>query len=264
MLVLLAIVLSLSAQARPPTGEEIRAALAELQTHATYPLPLLSASRLEALVSGEVVRTIDRPAGAGGLRRASALMITAVDRDLMWLSCQDPHFSGDPSVKELRLELKPPDDAIWFGIADLPAPVSDRRWVVRSWNNHALAESTNGRAWEHPWKSKTYDASVLRQRVVGEELPEVDAEAFDEAVPTGANHGAFLAVRLAGGHTLFGYHTTFDPGGHIPDWMVARWAHAGLETAFRRYEKRAREIIPEHFSASHAPVYGGDGQPVMP
>lgn len=256
--------LILSAEARPPTLAEIRTAIAEYQSGAVYALPALEADQLEALLDGEVVRFVDKPAGGMGVRRATGLMLTDVARARMWLACQDAHFTGDPSVHELRLALRPPDDATWFGLVDVPAPFSDRRWVVRSWNNHALAATTAGRAWEHPWENAPADPRRLRARVLAGDVPGVTAEMFDNAVETPVNHGAFLAVTLPGGQTLFGYHATFDPGGGLSDWLVARWAHAGLEKGFRRYEARARDVIPSHHGAGHVPVYGGDGRPVAP
>lgn len=253
-----------TALARPPTDAEVRTALGEFASGAAYKLAVLEPSQHEELLAGEVVRFVDVPAGADGVRRVTALMITDVPRAQMWLACQDPHFTSDPSVHELRLALKPPDDALWLGLVDLPSPVSDRRWVVRSWNNHALAAATEGRAWEHPWELASTDPGALRSRIAAYEAEPVTAEMFDAAVVTPVNHGAFLAIRLPGAHTLFGYHATFDPGGGLSDWLVARWAHAGLERGFRRYEARGRDVIPNHYGAGHLPVVGGDGAPVRP
>jgi hypothetical protein len=254
--------LILSAHARPPTEDELRGALAEFGGGAVHQLATLAPVQREALLSGEVVRFVDQPTGAGGIRRVTALMITDVPRAQMWLACQDPHYNADPSVHELRLSLQPPDDAVWMGLVDLPAPVSDRRWAVHSWNNHALASSTGGRAWEHPWELASPDLADTRQRIEAGEAAGVSPEMFDEAVDTPVNHGAFVAIVLPGGHTIFGYHATFDPGGGLSDWLVARWAHAGLERGFRRYEARGRELIPDHYGEEHAPVYGGDGLPI--
>jgi hypothetical protein len=255
---------ALPAAARPPTEAEVRAAVADFDAAAVYRLPALGEARMAALLRGEVVRFVDQPGGGTAVRRAMGLMLTDVPRDRMWLACQDHHFMGDPAVHELRLSVDPPDDAIWFGLADLPAPIADRRWVVRSWNNHALAAATGGRAWEHPWELARTDEAALAARIAAGELPAVDADMFAAAVDSPVNHGAFLAVALPGGHTLFGYHATFDPGGGIPDWLVARLAHAGLERGFRRYEARGRDVIPTHYGATHPPVVGGDGRPVAP
>ena len=251
-----------AAYARPPTVAEVVDALAEFDRGAVHPLVQLDPEQLTALVAGEVVRSIDQPGGAGSVRRATALMVTDVPRGRMWLACQDPHFQGDPSVHEMRLSLSGRDDAVWYGYADLPPPLDDRRWVVRSWNNHTLAERTDGRAWEHPWVLGAAASGTVEARLAAGELPAVTVEMHEAALPTPVNHGAFLALRLPGGRSLFGYHATFDPGGGVPDWLVARLAHAGLERGFRRYESRGRDVIPSHYGQSHAPVYGGDGVPV--
>jgi len=252
------------ALARPPTVAEVEAALSGFSSGAAHELVELDATQLEALVSGEVVRVIDQPGGEGAVRRATALMVTDVARRQMWLACQDPHFQGDPSVHEVRLSLSGPDDALWYGFADLPSPLDDRHWVVRSWNNHALAEASGGRAWEHPWQRGPVGPDAFESQVTQVALPDVTPERFAAALSTPVNHGAFLALELPGGGSIFGYHATFDPGGSVPDWLVARLAHAGLERGFRRYEARARDIIPTHYGAGHAPVYGGDGVPIAP
>lgn len=252
------------ALARPPTVAEVETALARFSAGAVYTLAPLDAAQLDALVSGEVVRLIDQPGGEGAVRRATALMVTDVPRRQMWLACQDPHFQGDPTVHELRLSLTGPDDALWYGFADLPPPLDDRHWVVRSWNNHALAEASGGSAWEHPWEIASVGPADVVDQVTGGRLPAVTIERFAEALSTPVNNGAFLALELPGGGTIFGYHATFDPGGAVSDWLVARLAHAGLERGFRRYEARARDVIPTHYLEGHAPVFGGDGVPVAP
>ena len=252
------------ALARPPTVAEVQAALTTFSSGAAHTLVDLDTTQLGALASGEVVRVIDQPGGEGAVRRATALMVTDVSRRQMWLACQDPHFQGDPSVHEVRLSLAGPDDALWYGFADLPLPLDDRHWVVRSWNNHALAHESGGRAWEHPWEGASVGLEAVEGWVSEGRLGAVTEERFSEAVFTPVNHGAFLAIELPGGGSIFGYHATFDPGGVVPDWLIARLAHAGLERGFRRYEARGRDVIPTHYRAGHAPVYGGDGVPIAP
>jgi hypothetical protein len=239
-------------------------AVAAFNQHAHYRLPDISEPELAALLSGEVVRWIDRPNGPDGHRRAAALILTSVGRDAMWLACQDPHFLGDPSVHELRLTLRPPDDADWFGLLDLPAPFDDRYWMVRSWNNHALSVATGGVAWEHPWTSIAGDLDRVRTAAEAGEIVAVTAAGVDEAILAPSNDGAFVAIALPGGGSLFGYHATFAAGGNIPDWAVTRWAYSGLERAMRNYVDRATTVMPGHYGASHAPVVGGAGQAVPP
>lgn len=244
----------------------LRAALEEFNAHAVWTLPELEAAQLEALLAGEVVRWVDRPEGPEGPRRAAALVLAEASRELMWLAAQDLHFQGDPSVHEVRLALRPPDDADWYGYLDLPGPFADRHWLVRSWNNHDLARATEGRAWEHPWRHLEGELEPLlvevRARAAAGELGPVDAERVDKAVLSPSNHGAFVAISLPDGRTLFGYHAVFQAGGYIPDWAVTQWAYGGLEKAMRRFEHRATELIPGHYGPDHADVIGGDGRRV--
>lgn len=241
-------------------------ALEEFNAHAVWTLPPLEADQLQALLEGEVVRWVDRPSGEDGPRRAAALILAEASRELMWLAAQDLHFQGDPSVHEVRLALRPPDDADWYGYLELPAPFSDRHWLVRSWNNHDLARQTEGRAWEHPWRHLEGELAPLleavRARAAAGEVGPVTPERVDKAVLSPTNHGAFLAISLPDGRTLFGYHAVFQAGGHIPDWAVLQWAYSGLEKAMHRFEERAKTEIPGHYGPDHADVIGGDGQRV--
>ena len=246
----------------------LRQTLETFNEHAVWTLPALDEAQLGELLSGEVVRWVDKPQGEEGPRRAAALYLASASRDRMWLAAQDPHFQGDPSVHELRMDLRPPDDADWYGLLDLPAPFSDRQWVVRSWNNHALSEATEGRAWEHPWRSMEGDLSAFLERVkvaaAAGEVGPLTPEDIDKAVLTPANHGAFVAMALPDGRCLFGYHAIFQAGGGIPDWAVTQWAYSGLDKAMRRYEARALEEIPAHYAPGHSPVVGGGGSAVLP
>ena len=190
-----------AAFARPPTVAEVTAALAEFDEGAVHPLVHLGPEQLAALVEGEVVRSIDQPGGAGSVRRATALMVTDVPRGRMWLACQDPHFQGDPSVHEMRLSLSGRDDAVWYGYADLPPPLDDRRWVGRSGNNHSLAERPVGRAWEQPGVLGTAASGTVEARLAAGEMPAVTVEMHAAALPTPVNHGAFLAWTPPGGRS---------------------------------------------------------------
>lgn len=249
-------------------GEAISQGLARFNAHAVWPLPTLSGPQLRELLGGDVLRWVDKPLGEAGPRRAAALFLSDQPKERVWLALQDPHFQADPAVHELRLTLRPPDDADWYGLLDLPAPFKDRQWVVRSWNNHALHAATGGSHWEHPWRSFSGDVgdslAAARQRAAAGEFGSVTPEQIDGAITSPANHGAFLAIELPESQTLFGYHAAFDAGGHIPDWAVVQFAYAGLDRAMRRYARRAQEDIPAHYGPAHAPVMGGDGAAVSP
>ncbi len=228
---------------------------------AVFPVPVPEPADRARLLGGEVLRWVDKPDGE---RRAVALMVSDVPREQLWLACQDAHYASNALVHERRLSLKEPDDALWYGLLDTPQPFTDRQWAVRSWNNHALARATDGAAWEHPWRRRTLDRAPIRALAAAGEIGPVTPEMVDKAIEVPANRGAFFAIELPSGQTLFGYHATFQVGGGIPDWAVTQWALSGLESTFRAYERRALEVIPAHYVAGHAPVMAGDGTPVPP
>lgn len=252
--------LGLPAAAASPA--ELRAAIGAFNAAAEFPLPTLTDKHLQQLIAGEVVRIIDQPADPNAPRRATGLLVSAAPRDAVWVACQDQHFPQSSEVRELRLRFTPPDRAVWYGLVDLPRPFADRHWVVESWNNHALARATGGRAWEHPWRERLEQLPAARDQVLAGKVKGVDVAAFDGAVATPANSGAWVAVALPDGTSLFGYHATTVIGGNVPEALMLRYVHATLEGTLRTIEARAREVIPGHYAAAHAPVIGGDGEGV--
>lgn len=250
--------------AAAPSPAEVRTALAEFNAAAVFPLPGLSDKQLQRLLAGEVLKIIDRPGGEDTPRRGVGLLWTPASRDQMWLACQDLHFTQNDSVTELRLSLEPPDKALWYGIVDLPRPFSDRHWVVEVWNNHAMAQKTADRAWEHPWRSAPGALDRAQAAVEAGKVRGVDAERFGDAVHMPANQGAWVAVSLPDGSSVFGYHNASVLGGNIPESLMVRYVASTLERTLKDIEKRAQQTIPGHYVAGHAPVVGGAGTAVPP
>jgi hypothetical protein len=262
-----AVILMLLAPALAQTvnADVIQTTLSRFNEHAVFKIPPLDPDQIEDLLTGEVVRWVDRP-GDEGNRRAVGLYIANQPQDRMWLSFQDLHFQGDPSIFELRLDVNPPDDTLWYGLLSVPKPFQDRQWLVRSWNNHALSAATGGEHWEHPWRSLEGDQTdrleYVKTRAAAGDIGPVTADDVTKAILTPANYGAYLAIQLPDGRTLFGYHAVFIAGGNIPDWAVVQFAYAGLNRALRAFEARARDEVSSHYDAAHVPVIGGDGLPV--
>ena len=162
------------------------------------------------------------------------------------------------------MSLQPPDRARWYGIVDLPRPFSDRHYVVDVWNNHELAAATDGRAWEHPWTLVPGGVASARSLVAEGKVPDTDLSMWESAVETPTNLGAWVAVELPDGGSLFAYHAATRVGGNIPEGMMLQYVKATLDATLRAVEKRARQTVPGHYTAGHAPVVGGDGSPVAP
>lgn len=241
------------------TPDELRAALAHCARSAT-PMPAFDDAQIAALLRGEVVRSLERPPDDRP-RRAVAALLSPTSREDLWWAAQDPHFSVVDGLVEARLRTSSADAHSWYGFLDAPRPVADRHWVVDSWNNHALAEASGGRCWEHPWRLAADGLDLARAAHERGDIRGVSSEAFASAIWVPTSEGAWFAVTTGGPNTLFVYHTSASMGGAIPDWVVGRYIYGGLETMMRGLESRARER-PGHYVHGHAPVFDGAGRPL--
>lgn len=262
--ILPAAVLALSASpALAATDAEVTAAIASFNAAAQYPLPVLGAAQRKKLLDGDVVKVVDSAADGSGARRAVGLMVTDVDRDAMWVACQDPHFSTTSVVNEYRVSFTPPDKALWYGILDLPMGFSDRHWLVSVRNNHALAEATGNAAWEHPWKLVPGGVARVEDAVKAGKVENTSHSMWAEAIETPTNIGAWVAVALPSGGTLFAYHGATRVGGNIPEGLMLQYIKSTLDGLLRGVESRARSKVPGHYTAAHgATVVGGNGEAV--
>lgn len=253
VLALLAIVAAAVA-APPPT--ELSAALARFNRHAAFALPALSASQLDELSGGDVVRILERR--DDGDVRAIGLKVVRADQRDVWVAAQDTHYVATEGLTELRLSKDPATGkAIWYGHLDLPSPFKDRHWVVSVWNNHALHAATDGQAWEHPWKLARAAVPDARAAAAAGRIRGIDAARFDDAILTERNRGAWIAIELEGPWALVGYHATTVVGGSIPDGLMARAVHLRMRSLLRDLETRATTVVRSHYTPGHEPLPAG-------
>ncbi len=238
---------------------EVRAALRTYDGSAVHKAPKLSDAQLQALVDGACVRVLKPNDDPDGPSAATGMILSSVPRGDLWVAAQDPHTVVDPDLTEFVVDQVGPDEAVWYGYWDLPRPVKDRQWVVRSYNNHALAKATDNVAWEHVWELVPDGLDMVRPMVSSGRSNGVDLAQVDGAIFTPVNKGSWFMVAI-GDRTLLGYQATSVVGGAVPDWLVARLAMARLESVLRGVEERAKGWVGEHYTSTHAGVYGGDGQ----
>ena len=237
----------------------LRSALQTYDAGAVHKAPKLSDDQLQKLIDGDCVRVLAANADPNGPSAATGLVLSSVPRPDLWVAAQDPHTQVDPDLVEFIVDQIGPDEAIWYGHWDLPRPVKDRQWVVRSYNNHALATSTGNQAWEHVWTLVPDGLAQVRPMVQDGRSNGVGMDQVDDAIFTPVNRGSWFMVAV-GDQTLLGYQATSVVGGAVPDWLVARLAMARLESVLRGVEDRARTWVGDHYTASHPGVFGGDGQ----
>lgn len=241
------------------TVDSIRTALETYDSGAVHHAPKLTDAQLQQLIEGDCVRVLKANDDPNGPSAATGMVLSSVPRPDLWVATQDPHTVVDPDLTEFIVDQVGPDEAIWYGYWDLPRPVKDRQWVVRSYNNHQLASATDNQAWEHVWTLVPDGLERVRPLVQDGKAKGVGMAQVDDAIFTPVNRGSWFMVAV-GDKTLLGYQATSVVGGAVPDWLVARLAMARLESVLRGVEDRARTWVDGHYGGAHAGVYGGDGQ----
>jgi len=245
----------------PPIAHPVNQALLQFNAHATFAVPLLDAEQLESLDQGDVLRIVERHADRDQPARALAFKLSAHPMQALWVASVDPHLTVDPDLIERRLS-RTGHKELWYGYYDLPYPLSDRHWLVESWNNRRLARATAGRAWEHAWRLAEGRMDQARAYVSAGHIQGVTLESMDSAVQTPHNHGAWVVLRLSDGRSLLGYHATSTVGGSIPDWLVLQLVRGKLQALLERVDARCEQLVPSHYTASHPHLESGDGTPL--
>ena len=252
--------LSLFSAATAATVEEISAAIEEFNQYAKFPFPALSQKQLNALADRELVRRLDAKGSSDSPYRVMGFLVTDVPRDHFWVACQDPDFSATPGITEKAMGFQPPDKLRWYGVMNLPTPFEDRHWVVDVSNNHAMAQATENRMWEHLWELVPDTRVVAREFVAAGNIDGVDLDRFDKAVELAGNEGAWAAIRLPDSLTLIGFYTSLNLAGNIPESLAARFGNATMKTMMFRMEERGKTVIPSHYvEPLQCHVFGGDG-----
>ena len=257
-----ALALSGTPGARAATADEVAVAIATFNRYATNPIPTLDDRDLGHLVGGDVVRLIHASESEDKASSAVGMMLTSTSRDALWIAAQDEHTQVDPGLTELRIESLGPDQALWYGYWDLPSPVRDRQWVVSSLNAHAVADRTDGMGWEHVWTLVDGGQERARPHVASGAVGAITVDQLESAIYTPVNEGSWFMLQMPDGSTLCGYQARSVVGGAVPTWLVTRLVLSRMESMLRDLDNRARSWSPAHYTAQHAPVYGGAGTPI--
>ena len=110
------------AESRPPTGDELVAAVDEFNRTARFPLPSLDEDGQQTLC-GDVLRLLERSTIPGEASRAVGLVLTDVPRNQVWVSCQDLHFAQNEKWLRrcftVRMSMNTPGLDCWISfVAD--------------------------------------------------------------------------------------------------------------------------------------------------
>jgi hypothetical protein len=259
----LALLRAAIAAAPAPTGPGIDAAVigdtfARFNAVAHTPLPVPAPDQLQELADGAVVTLVHR---RGDLHyMVVGVARTGLPKEQVYLSTQDPHYSGDARV-EANVS-KGPNKATWYGLLDIPRPWSDRHWVIDVWDNVPLARRSGNVWWEHPWQMRVGGLKLVRPRVERGEVHGLTLAMFEDAVETPANEGALDFLELPGDDSLFVYAIVSDAGPGVPERLIAAFVRRQMAGFLSDVIDRARDEVPAHYRAPHPPVLGVDGEPI--
>ena len=198
------------------------------------------------------------PAAGGAPAKAIGLLISTQPRDRLWLAIRTLRIEARDDYRESRLAVADGSE-IWFGYLKLPLFFGQRYWLTRASDNHALAQATGNRDWEHCWRLVEGGKLQVEQAVRAGQVPGIGADDIRGAVYLSANRGSWVVIALPGERTLLIYQVATAIGGIIPDELVARYALFRVGQLLGDIEKQA-STIQRRYTRDHPPVLGGDGR----
>ena len=263
LLCLILAILPAHASAPEQTAPELDAHMASLakllQLRKAAPLPTLTHRDFLDLSEGVGVLKEGSP-GSDGLIRATYLRVVDLAAWRLWLALSDSdhHEEFMPYILESAvLELGEAGKLAYQYMA-LPAGTKPRHWIIRSWDNGTLWDTSGRKIWETYWSLEP-DAEELVLAFMEEGLVDkVTAEEVEDALYTVTNEGYWLLVELSDDRTLVAYQAVSDIGGKIPTWLVNELGPAGLKKLVMVIEARGRGI-EDHFGPGRTPPPAPNG-----
>lgn len=233
------------------TGAEIAAiwaaALPAMQQDAKVAPPSFASPEWAELAAGRVVRKRATGATSGIV----AARVLAHDRPAVWLALtSDRMAAGVSDLTEIVLQGAWSQSKVLYQRFDLPAPLTDRHWVIKLANNTSLAQRAG--VLERYWTADPAALPGARART--------DAAAFDDALAVTTNSGSWLLLE-AGTQTLAVYQARLSFGGAVPDGVVDMVTGGGMGDMFTAVSKLATNMR-DFYGPGCTPQPGGDGVPL--
>ncbi|MEM8983392.1 MAG: hypothetical protein AAGC71_10215 [Pseudomonadota bacterium] len=229
---------------------------------ATLELPLPNDDQLVRLLDGQVINfrnRVEPSPGAPMVHQVIALAIVPQDRLRLWVATLGSVEQNASRLVEVKLRQLSAGAALWYQFVNLPWPIADRHWVIRSQARSEIAVSTQ-LWWEHGWTLANGGHAMARERLLAGDLADLNERQFDKALYLPANTGGWLMARLGSEQTFVAVHATAELGGGLPKNWVARYVSKQLN---RQIEKiRTRATNAESILAMSAAIFTGHGEPV--
>ena len=229
-------------------------ALQRYNADANQPLKDLSGHQLKELQNGNVVVTMDKSDRGW---RASGLIAIKKSKKEIWVASRDQCRSQQKSTFEYVVDDYGGGSEDWYGLIELPWPLQNRHWMIRTKPNLKLARKTQDRIWERYWNLVDKAESKIQTKRKEGELP---AHA-KEAIFTPENAGAWFVIAIDSKTTILGYQVTTSVGGVIPDKVMMQFVSTTIDEMLIDMRGKT-ESIKDHYISPHTILFGGDGKPI--
>lgn len=248
--------------------DDVEQALRGYQRESGVPVADLDPRSLSRLAAGETlhrkVKVTRSDTGGNDTTTVRIIGYRLIDkpREPLWLAALAFDAGYSERLTEHLVRTHDDGGASWYQHVDMPWPLRDRHWLIRTGKGIALARRMDGRIWEHYWRLEP-DAgsridSVLRQAAI----PGFDVRRAEKAIQLPLNNGAWVMAALDDTHTLVVLHATMDMGGIVPDVLVNRHTRKQLESMLTRIETQA-DTARERYTNDYI-IYRGDGTAIAP
>lgn len=235
---------------------EWEGALPSLNEHSKGHVPTLSQDEVKRLRSGKTIGR--RLASEGEVDGALGIAFMPLSTEAVWVGgLDDQHAQLAAGLTEVWLPGTNLERKILYQHLDVPAPFSDRHWVVQIRSNAPLYAASEGKIWERYWD---LDPRPLSELMLELEEGAVDLE--DDTLTTPVNRGRWTIVQVSDGvYVLYEVYT--DIGGPVPEELMVRFAMLSLEQFMGTLEEVGTKA-PEHYAGDHYLIRRPDLSPIQP
>ncbi|MEM6820186.1 MAG: hypothetical protein AAF578_15510 [Pseudomonadota bacterium] len=241
--------------------------LIEYQRASGVPVSGLDQASLSKLYQGEVIyRKVSVTETTDGEETTSLRVIgyrlIQQAREPLWLAALAFDAGYSNRLTERLLETNALGGGDWYQHLDMPWPLRDRHWLIRTEKNTTLAHNSTNRLWEHRWSLVPSASSRVNDLFNEGEFAGISVKQAQKSVPLPLNNGAWVMGAAGPSRTLVMVHATVDLGGIVPDSLVARQTRKNLTKMLGKIEQDADEAWVKY--DSNYLIYRGDGSLIEP
>ncbi|MEL7024879.1 MAG: hypothetical protein AAGL69_14160 [Pseudomonadota bacterium] len=241
--------------------------LDEYQRASGVPVGGLDEDTLARLATGEVVYrkvSVATPSAKGDSTslRVIGYRVIREPREPLWLAALAFDAGYNARLTEKLVETNEAGGGDWYQHLDMPWPLKDRHWLIRTEKSAQLAASSAGRLWEHQWSLVPDAHDRILDLFVDGPIGQVTEQQAAKSVELPLNNGAWVMGQLEATRTLVVVHATVDLGGIVPDSLVARQTRKNLIRMLGKIEKDAPDAWTNY--NDQYLIYRGDGSLIVP